>query len=171
MATLSATALKVIEAYSSWDIKQIMDVRAPECIQEMCPSTSSTIALPHHHITQSPPLTAFSPPPHTGTLGIAPMDNTAFEAWQKSIMHAFRNVEIKILEMIEDPESNKVAMWAKSSAETDIGPYTNEYMIVLHMNKEKTKIVRLREFADSAYANEFFPRLKKHFAEKQGAKN
>jgi len=99
------------------------------------------------------------------------MDNTAFEAWQKSIMHAFRNVEIKILEMIEDPESNKVAMWAKSSAETDIGPYTNEYMIVLHMNKEKTKIVRLREFADSAYANEFFPRLKKHFAEKQGAKN
>ncbi|KAK5659628.1 hypothetical protein OQA88_832 [Cercophora sp. LCS_1] len=138
MSTLHQTALAVIDAYNAWDIEKIMAVRAPECIHEMQPKT----------------------------LGIPPMDNTAYEAWQKSIMPAFRNFKVEVLEVIEDKGDNKVAIWAKSSAETPAGPYGNEYMIVMHMNETGDKLVLLREFADSAYSHEFFPRLR----EKLGGK-
>ncbi|KAK0707842.1 hypothetical protein B0H67DRAFT_647979 [Lasiosphaeris hirsuta] len=137
MSVLHQTVLNVIDAYNSWDIEKIMAVRAPECIQEMLPNT----------------------------LGIPAMDNAAYEAWQKNtVLPIFRNLRLEVLDVIEDTENNKVAIWAKSSAESPIGPYANQYMLVLHMTKEGDKLVRLREFADSAYSNEFFPKLRKAMA-------
>lgn len=35
---LRETALAVIEAYNSWDMTNIMAVRAPECINHVLPS-------------------------------------------------------------------------------------------------------------------------------------
>ncbi|KAK0648807.1 hypothetical protein B0T16DRAFT_456262 [Cercophora newfieldiana] len=133
MSTLRETALKVIDAYNSWDLEKMMAVRAPECIQEMRPGT---LDLP------------------------GPMDNASYEAFQKSIMTAFHTFHIEVLEIIEDTARNKVAIWAKSNASSIIGPYENEYMLVFHMNEAGDKLVRLREFADSAYALDFFPKLR-----------
>jgi len=89
------------------------------------------------------------------------MNNEAYKAFQMGIMPVFRNLRLEVLDTIEDTVNNKVTILAKSKADTVIGPYENEYMITFHMNKEGDKIVLLREFADSAYANEFFPKLKK----------
>lgn len=45
MSVLHQTALSVIDAYNAWEIEKIMAVRAPECIQEMLPSTSGALSL------------------------------------------------------------------------------------------------------------------------------
>ncbi|KAK3349247.1 hypothetical protein B0T25DRAFT_237781 [Lasiosphaeria hispida] len=139
MSILHQTVLSVIEAYNLWDIEKIMAVRSPECIHEMLPNT----------------------------LGLAPMDNAAYESWQKNtVIPMFRNLRIEVLDLVEDTKNNKVAVWAKSSAESPTGPYGSEYMLVFHMNEEGDKLIRLREFADSAYSHEFFAKLGKAMAEK-----
>jgi len=56
MSTIHQTALKVIDAYNSWDIEKMMAVRAPECIQEMRPGTRDDLLQPP------------DPPIHTDTL-------------------------------------------------------------------------------------------------------
>lgn len=95
------------------------------------------------------------------------MNNAAYETWMKNIIPAFRNFRLEVLDMVEDTEQNKVAIWAKSSAETPVGPYANEYMLIFHMTEKGDKLVRMREFVDSAYSSDFFPKLNAQLAGKQ----
>lgn len=37
---LRQSAIEVIEAYNTWDLSKMMAVRAPECINQVLPSTS-----------------------------------------------------------------------------------------------------------------------------------
>lgn len=48
---------------------------------------------------------------------------------------------------------------ATSTAETDIGPYANEYALILKFTEDGTKVTRFLEMVDSAYSAKFFAAL------------
>jgi hypothetical protein len=50
-------------------------------------------------------------------------------------------------------------MHVTSTAETTIGPYANEYALILHFTEDRTKITKFFEFVDSAYSLKFFVKL------------
>ena len=82
-------------------------------------------------------------------------------------MPAFKNFHVTVKNTIVDEEARKVAMHASSTATTDLGDYSNEYMLVLHMTEDGKKVVRFEEFLDSKSTTEFMPRLREHLAGKQ----
>ena len=98
------------------------------------------------------------------SLGRPAMSNTEYDTYFKGLMPAFRNFRVEINDIVEDVEQEKVVVWAKSSAETEIGPYQNEYMLVFYLN-DQSKVTRFLEFVDSATVKDFFPRLRSHIAE------
>ncbi len=73
-----------------------------------------------------------------------------------------------INDVFEDEKENKVAIWAKSTADTDLGPYANEYMLLLYMNEAGDKVDRFLEFVDAGQSVSFFPKLMKYISETEG---
>lgn len=61
---------------------------------------------------------------------------------------------------VVDEVARKVVMWASSTAETDVGPYANEYVIAMRMTEDGRLVERFDEFIDSQYVAAFFPRLR-----------
>ncbi len=53
--------------------------------------------------------------------------------------------------MVVDEVARKVVLHLKSTGESDTGPYTNEYFIVLKMMDDGNLIKEIVEFIDSAY--------------------
>jgi hypothetical protein len=96
------------------------------------------------------------------------MNNETYESYFAAMLPYFRDFTVTVNDIFEDEKANKVVIWARSTANTDLGPYTNEYMLVFYMNEAGDKIDRFLEFVDSNNSVEFFPKLKKHIAEKQG---
>jgi len=47
-------------------------------------------------------------------------------------------------------------MHASSTADTDIGPYGNEYALIMHFTDDGTKVTKFAEYVDSAYSINFF---------------
>ena len=82
-------------------------------------------------------------------------------------MPAFKDFHVTVKHTIVDEEARKVAMHASSTATTDLGDYSNEYMLVLHMTVDGKKVVRFEEFVDSKYSADFMPRLREHLVGKQ----
>ncbi|RWA03130.1 hypothetical protein EKO27_g11975 [Xylaria grammica] len=97
------------------------------------------------------------------------MDNAAYEAWFVPVMPHFKNFTVTVDDIIEDPGENKVAIWARSSASTEVGPYSGEYVLILYMNEGGDKITKLLEFVDSSHTVTFFPKLWEHLAQKANA--
>jgi hypothetical protein len=90
------------------------------------------------------------------------MGNGTSSAYFFSIILYFRNFTVKINNIIEEAKVNKVAVWAESTADTDIGPYKNEYMLVFYLDERGEKVERILEFVDSANSVEFSPTLRKY---------
>lgn len=64
-----------------------------------------------------------------------------------------------MLKEIHDGEAHTCAIHANSTAETAVGPYSNEYSLFLTFTDDGTKIKRFDEFVDSAYTGAFFAKL------------
>ena len=96
------------------------------------------------------------------------MNNEAYEAYFSAILPYFRDFKVTVNDIFEDEKENKVVVWARSTADTDLGPYANEYMLALYMNEAGDKIDRFLEFVDSNNSVQFIPRLRKYIAEKEG---
>ena len=65
-----------------------------------------------------------------------------------------RNIQLSLIdgeEMTVDEVARKVLLPLKSIGETDVGPYNNEYMIVLKMTEDGSEIREIFEFLDSNY--------------------
>ncbi|KAF2965227.1 hypothetical protein GQX73_g8350 [Xylaria multiplex] len=135
---LRQTALAVIDSYNKWSIEAIMGHRAEDCVTQILPKS----------------------------LGRPAMDNATYETWFKSMMPYFKDFTVTIDDVIEDPAQNKVAIWARSTASTDIGPYSNEYIVILYMNEAGDKVTKFLEFVDSSNSVVFFPKLREHIAQK-----
>lgn len=58
-------------------------------------------------------------------------------------------------------------MHASSKAVTDLGDYANEYMIILYMTEDGSKVERFLEFVDSAYSKDFMGRLREAMARRK----
>jgi ketosteroid isomerase-like protein len=99
------------------------------------------------------------------SLGRAEETQADWLAWFKSIEPLFRNFTPTVHDIIEDADANKVIVRCTSDASTPVGPYRNEYMIVLYFTEDQTKVVRFLEFVDAAGSMEFFPRLHRWVAE------
>ena len=77
-------------------------------------------------------------------------------------MLAFKNFNSSSKNTVVDEEAKKVVMHASSTATTDLGDYNNEYILVLHMTEDGTKVHRFEEFVDSKYSTEFLSRLREN---------
>lgn len=138
-ATLLETGCAVIDSYNAWKPKAIMAYRAPDCIHQILPAS----------------------------LGRQPMDNEQYLAYFTPIMPAIKNFHLTVKHTIVDEEFRNVVMHAHSTATTDLGAYNNEYMLVLYMTMDGTKVVRFEEFVDSKHSAEYLPRLREHLGGKQ----
>jgi hypothetical protein len=94
------------------------------------------------------------------------MNNEAYEAYFSQMIPHFRNFKVVINDIFEDEKENKVVVWAQSTADTSIGPYANEYMLVFYINEAGDKVDKFLEFVDAG--NTFFPKLRKYIAESEG---
>lgn len=95
------------------------------------------------------------------------MDNATYRAAFGAVMPLFRNFTVTVDDVFEDEANNKVAMSVHSTADTPIGPYDNEYVMMFDFTPDGSKIVRIREFVDSGASSQFFARLGE-MAEKEG---
>jgi hypothetical protein len=66
-----------------------------------------------------------------------------------------------VLEEIHDADAHTSIIHASSTAETEIGPYANEYVLILTFTEDGKKVTKFDEFVDSAYSKEFFAALEK----------
>ncbi|KAK3367422.1 hypothetical protein B0T24DRAFT_710372 [Lasiosphaeria ovina] len=130
-STRRQTALAAIDAINAWDISRIMAVRAPNCEQQILPKS----------------------------LNRPSMNNEAYEKHFERIKNLFRNYHLAVEEIIEDTDTNKIVISAHGSADTPVGPYSIDYMLVLHFTDDGTKITRVSEWVDSAVFSEFSARL------------
>lgn len=64
-------------------------------------------------------------------------------------------------EEIHDAVARKCIIHASSRAETDIGPYMNEYALILTFTEDGRKVTKFVEFVDSAYSEQFVSALVK----------
>ncbi len=82
-------------------------------------------------------------------------------------MPLFRNFRLRVHDIIEDATANKVVVWARGTADTDVGPYRNEYVLMVEFNDKGDKVTRVREFLDSGFAVGFFARVRRVLEERE----
>lgn len=101
------------------------------------------------------------------SLGRPVMDNAAYRQYFGAMMPLFKNFTPVVHQLVEDESANTVAIWCSSTAETVIGPYTNEYVLVLHFTEAGDKVEKFVEFVDTEYSKSFFGRLRKYVEDTQ----
>lgn len=129
---LEATIHRIVDAYNSWDIDAIMAPRAPECIHEILPLS-----------LKQPPLT-----------------NEQYRAHFATVIPQFQNFKVDVLDLVVDEKRNKVVAHARSTADTAVGLYQNEYSFFLDLTPDGKQILRMQEFVDSGFYQDFFARLR-----------
>ena len=82
-------------------------------------------------------------------------------------MPAFTNFNLSSKNTVVNEEAKKAVMHASSTATTHLGDYNNEYILVLRMTEDGTKMHRFEEFVDIKYSTEVLLRLREHLAAKQ----
>ncbi|KAI8627722.1 hypothetical protein F5Y19DRAFT_163567 [Xylariaceae sp. FL1651] len=162
------TALAAVESFNTWTMDAIMAVRTDDCIHQVLPGTSEnpiieyqTTALLLLSSFLFFLLTAF-----LASLGRPPMDNATYGAYFSTMIPHFKDFKVTVQDLVEDAHENKVVVWARSTASTEIGPYKNEYMLLFEFNEAGDKITKFLEFVDSANSVVFFPKLRDHIAQK-----
>lgn len=88
------------------------------------------------------------------------MNNAQYTTYFTPNLALFRNFHVTVQESVVDIDARKVVLQASSTADTDVGPYGNEYVLVVEMGWDGTEVERVVEWVDSGYAMEFFARLR-----------
>lgn len=117
-----------------------------------------------------PPLLHHSADRPVESLQQTPKDNKNYRKYWASIAPLFSNFHPTIHDIVEDPLENKLIVWASSTGQTVLGPYANEYMLLLYFNEAGDKIERFVEFVDSDVARSTFSKLHKLMEEQQQAR-
>lgn len=100
----------------------------------------------------------------------APKDNETYRKYWSGISPMFSDFEPTIHDIVEDARDNKLIIWASSKGKTVIGPYANEYMLLLYLNEAGDKVERFVEFVDSDNSRNVFSQLQKLVEEKKQAR-
>ena len=77
------------------------------------------------------------------------MTNAEYATYFAPNLSMFRNFAITIEESIVDETAKKVVMLARSTADTNIGRYGNQYVIAVEMSQDGARAERVVEFVDS----------------------
>ena len=100
------------------------------------------------------------------------MNNDEYATYFAPNIPIFRNFAVKTHETMVDEEARKVVLLASSTAETDIGPYKNEYVVVIEMGRDGRQAEKVIEWVDSGYVVKFFGKLSQATdAKNQGAES
>lgn len=95
------------------------------------------------------------------------MNNTQYRAFFLATMPLIQNFTPRIHAVVVDEQANAATVWCSSTADTVVGPYANEYMIMMHFNEAGDKVVRFLEFVDSAFSRDHFGRLRSFVEERR----
>jgi hypothetical protein len=135
MSSLKDAAVNVLLTYESGDVETVISHRSPSCIHQILPLS----------------------------IGRPAMTNDELRQYLGALLPAFRNPRFTIKDTVVDEVERKVTVWASSTAETDIGPYTNEYAFFLKFDADG-KVEWVGEFVDSALSLPFVLRLREHLS-------
>ena len=94
------------------------------------------------------------------------MNNDQYGTYFSSNVPLFRNFNVTVHQSVVDVEARKVVVQASSTAETDIGPYANEYVLVIEMGQDGKQAEKMVEWVDSGYSVTFLGRLRKEIERK-----
>ena len=103
------------------------------------------------------------------SLGMPARSKTEFRQHASGITNIFTSFKMEPLTVFEDEAQNAVVVYAKMTGELtrDMGPWTNECIMLMRFTDDGKKVVELREFVDSAKAKEMREKMApKNFAEK-----
>jgi len=83
-----------------------------------------------------------------------PLSNTAYSTFYASVLPTLWNFKLTISDIIESPQSNKVVVFASSTADSKagVGTYGQEYVLVFEFDESGEKIKKMVEWVDSARA-------------------
>ncbi|OWY53195.1 hypothetical protein AALT_g11953 [Alternaria alternata] len=102
----------VIEAYNAWNIDDIMAYRSPDCKHRVLPASMNRTAK----------------------------TNAEYRAYLSEIMHLYSNFTVEVEEEIHDATKHTCIIHARSTAGTPIGPYGNEYALILTFTDDGRKV-------------------------------
>ncbi|KUJ15973.1 uncharacterized protein LY89DRAFT_783214 [Mollisia scopiformis] len=140
-ALLRKNATAAVESYNSWNIETILAPRHETATHEILPKS----------------------------LNRPIMNNNTYRSYFSAIMPYFWNFTVTINDLLVDAEQNKVVVWARSTAMTEIGEYANEYMLMFFFDERGEKIVRSLEFVDSKVTGPYMEELGRFIREKKGS--
>lgn len=129
---LIRTANSFLSAYNKWTVSDILSPRSPSCIHRVLPGNRPA------------------------------RNNAEFGTFFEGIIPKFRNFRFKFVDttpLVVDVETRRVVMHLTSTADTDIGPYNNEYIFVLTISEDGEKVDEIVEFLDTQYTAEFVGKL------------
>jgi hypothetical protein len=99
-----------------------------------------------------------------GSLNSPPRTNAEYSAWAQNLMSVMQGFKLHLQdghEPIVEEASRKVVLYLRSTCETKLGEYMNEYIWILTLDGNGTAIDEIIEFADSAYTLEWIEKLQK----------
>ncbi|ORY61752.1 uncharacterized protein BCR38DRAFT_476410 [Pseudomassariella vexata] len=131
---LKTTAL-FLTSFNKFTPESVVAHRSPKCIHRVVPSTIK------------------APPRNNAEIA-------GLTEQLKSVMSSFRVEMVSKFEPIVDVAGRKVVLHLRSSSETIVGAYDNEYMWSLTMNETGTEIDEVLEFADSYCTFQWAAKLK-----------
>ena len=140
-STALETAHATIASYNEWKLDSIMAFRAPDCIHYILPAS----------------------------LDRKPLNNEEYAAYFADIMPTFRGFHVTVHDVVHDEAAHKVSMHATSEAETDIGEYRNEYILIFHMTEDGRKVEKVYEYVDSDCSKKFWLRLREYTSKQMKA--
>lgn len=133
---LLTTALAFIAGYNEWNMDAILAPRAENCMHRVYPAR---LSRPN-------------------------MNNTEYRTYFSAFLPLYKDFNVMIIDAYVDESANRVALQATSTATSVIGPYANEYVLMLKMTECQDKIYEVREFVDSEYSAQFFANLTAYIA-------
>lgn len=95
------------------------------------------------------------------SLRVAQRGLAAYADFMRGFMPLMRNFAVDYAPgagPLVDEAARKTVLHLRSRADTDLGPYANEYILILSMTDDGTELVDVMEFADSLYSQEFWGR-------------
>jgi len=131
---LLKTVQAFVNGYELWDIDAIMGPWAASCTYHTVPTS----------------------------LNRPMFNNEEYRVYFSGIMPYLKDFRVTILDTFVDTTTNQVALYARSNAESVLGPYESEQTIMLKMTEDMEKVCEIKEFFDTAQMQNTFSELAKY---------
>lgn len=150
---------RVLDAYAAWDLDAILADRAEECIYYARPESAG---LPQKNNSEYR---------QWYTAEIMPLMKGGITVWPPTCLSRAELTgyacQLEVSNVVYDTEARKSVLHGISVAESVVGPYRNEMVLITTFNETGDKAVKIEEFFDSAYFQQFGQRLQEAMAQQK----